>query len=106
MTMLTRGRFVLAVGLALLYLSGAPSVRAQAVAAIPRDPSEMSVPPIGTPSSSLNNPADLGAAASASATGIMAVSPTPQRETGIDWRHLAEGSLAFLAVEHAFRYAT
>ena len=106
MTMLTRGRFVLAVGLALLYSSTAVYVRAQAVAAIPRDPSEMSVRPIGTPSISLNNPADLGAAASASATGIMAVSPTPKRETGIDWRHLAEGSLAFLAVEHVFRYAT
>src|ERR1019366_6002698 len=105
MTMLTRGRAVLAVCLALLC-SGAVYVHAQAVAAIPRDPSEVSLPPIGRSSSSLKNSVDLGAAASASGTAITAVSPTPKREAGIDWLHLAEGSLAFLTVEHAFRYTT
>jgi len=103
--MLIRGRAVLAICLALLC-SGAVYVHAQAIAGIPRDPSEVSLPPIGRSSSSLNNSVDSGAAASSSATGIMAVSPTPKRETGIDWRHLAEGSLAFLTLEHAFRYAT
>ena len=36
----------------------------------------------------------------------MAVSPAAKHETEIDWWHLAEGSLAFLTVEHTFRYAT
>jgi hypothetical protein len=106
MTMLTRGRFVLAIGLALLYPSSAVYVRAQAIAAIPRDSSEVSLPPVGWSSSSLHAPFDLAGSAAASGAAIMAVSPTPKRETGIDWLHLAEGSLAFLAVEHTFRYAT
>src|ERR1035438_1639191 len=104
MTMLTRGRFVLAVCLA-LYFSSAACVRAQAVLAIPRDPSEVSLPAERS-SSSLNVPADSGSAATASATGIVAVPASPKRETGIDWLHLAEGSFAFLTVEHVFRYAT
>jgi hypothetical protein len=105
MTMLTRVRAVLAVCLALLC-SSAVYVHAQAIAAIPRDPSELSVPPIGGSSTSRDNSVDSGADAPASGTAITAVSPTPKREAGIDWLHLAEGSLAFLAIEHAFRYAT
>src|ERR1035438_9736327 len=105
MTMLTRGRFVLAVCLALLYFSSAAYVRAQAVLAIPRDPSEVSLPAERL-SSSLNNSVDSGGVATASATGIVAVPASPKRETGIDWLHLAEGSFAFLTVEHVFRYAT
>jgi hypothetical protein len=104
MTMLTRGRFVLAVCLA-LYSSSAVYVRAQAVLAIPRDPSEVSLPAERS-SSSLDNSVDSGGAATASATGIVAVPASPKRETGIDWLHLAEGSFAFLTVEHVFRYAT
>ena len=103
--MLTRVRTVLAVCLALLC-SSAVYVHAQAIAAIPRDPSELSVPPIGGSSTSRDNSVDSGADAPASGTAITAVSPTPKREAGIDWLHLAEGSLAFLAIEHAFRYAT
>ena len=103
--MLTRVRAVLAVCLALLC-SSAVYVHAQAIAAIPRDPSELSVPPIGGSSTSRDNSVDSGADAPASGTAITAVSPTPKREAGIDWLHLAEGSLAFLAIEHAFRYAT
>ena len=106
MTMLARVRAVLAVCLGLLYSGSAICVHAQAIAAIPRDPSELSLPPIGGSSSSWDNSVDSGAAASASGTAITAVSPTPKREAGIDWLHLAEGSLAFLTVEHAFRYAT
>jgi hypothetical protein len=106
MTMLARVRAVLAVCLGLLYSGSAICVHAQAIAAIPRDPSELSLPPIGGSSSSRDNSVDSGAAASASGTAITAVSPTPKREAGIDWLHLAEGSLAFLTVEHAFRYAT
>src|ERR1017187_245525 len=105
MTMLTRVRAVLAVCLALLC-SSAVYFHAQAIAAIPRDPSELSVPPIGGSSTSRDNSVDSGADAPASGTAITAVSPTPKREAGIDWLHLAEGSLAFLTVEHAFRYAT
>ena len=103
--MLTRVRAVLAVCLALLC-SSAVYVHAHAIAAIPRDPSELSVPPIGGSSTSRDNSVDSGADAPASGTAITAVSPTPKREAGIDWLHLAEGSLAFLAIEHAFRYAT
>src|ERR1017187_10061359 len=66
----------------------------------------LSVPPIGGSSTSRDNSVDSGADAAASGTAITAVSPTPKREAGIDWLHLAEGSLAFLAIEHAFRYAT
>ncbi|HEY5174596.1 MAG TPA: hypothetical protein VII95_03410 [Terriglobales bacterium] len=106
MTMLTRGRVVLAVCLALLYSSSAVYVRAQAIAAIPHDRFEVSLPPIGRSSSSLDVPVDSGGAAAASGTAIMAVSPKPKRETGIDWLHLAKGSLAFLTVEQSFRYAT
>ena len=140
MTMLTRGRVVLAVCVALLYSSSAAFVRAQVVAAISRDPSEVSLPPArssGSPdasvdssgassapatgvirdpselslpparsSSSLDVPVDSGAGVAASGTGIIAVPPTPKRETGIDWWHLAEGTLSFLTVEHVFRYAT
>ena len=140
MTMLTRGRVVLVVCVALLYSSSAAFVRAQVVAAIRRDPSEAALPP--TPSSSsldvpadasgasaapatgvirdpselslpsapssssLDRAVDSGGGASSSGAGIIAVSPTPKRETGIDWWHLTEGSLAFLTVEHVFRYAT
>jgi hypothetical protein len=106
MTMLTNGRAVLAACLGLLYSGSAICVHAQAIAAIPRDPSELSRSPIGGSFTSRDNSVDSGAAASASGTAITAVSPTPRREAGIDWLHLAEGSLAFLTVEHAFRYAT
>ena len=107
MTILTRGRFVVAVCLVLLYSSSVVSVRAQAVAAIPRDPSETSLP-VARPSSSLDThaPVDSGGTAAVSGTGVVAVSPVLKSETGIDWWHLAEGSFAFLAVEHAFRCAT
>lgn len=141
MTMLTRGRVILAVCLALLYFSSAVYVRAQAIAAIPRDRSEASLPPVGRssispdvpvdsgapaaasatgnisnpsepslpptrPSSSLDAPVDSGGSAATSGTGIMAVASTSKQETGVDWLHLAEDSLAFLAVSHGFRYAT
>ena len=106
MRILTRGRIVFAVCLALVCSSSVVHVRAQAVAAIPRDPSEVSLPPIDRPSRSLNNSVDSGGAAAASGTATIAVPATPKPETGVDWLHLAEGSLAFLTVEHAFRYAT
>src|ERR1019366_1759069 len=106
MTMLNRGRVVAAICLGLLCSSSAVYVRAQAIAAIPPDPSEVSPPSVRRSSSSLHVPLDPAGSAAASGTGIMAVSPKPKRETGIDWLHLAEGSLAFLTVEHAFRYAT
>ncbi|MGB7554178.1 MAG: hypothetical protein WBM04_07380 [Candidatus Korobacteraceae bacterium] len=141
MTMLTSGRVVLAVCLALLYSGSISYVSAQAVAANTRDtseislsvkpsssspavpvdlgetpaasvtgglrvPSEMSLPPVGRTSSSLDVRTDSAGTAAASGIGIMAVSPTAKRETGIDWWYLAEGSLAFLTVEHTFRYAT
>jgi hypothetical protein len=106
MTMLNRGRVVAAICLGLSCSSSAVYVRAQAIAAIPPDPSEVSPPSVGRSSSSLHVPLDPAGSAAASGTGIVAVSPKPKRETGIDWLHLAEGSLAFLTVEHAFRYAT
>ncbi len=140
MTMLTRGRVVVAVCLALLYSSSAAFVRAQVVAAISRDPSEVSLPLRGHPvprmlrliraepplrpqrasSATLpscrcrrrghqvlwTSPWIRQAGVAASGTGIIAVPPTAKRETGIDWWHLAEGSLSFLTVEHVFRYAT
>ena len=141
MTMLTRGRVVLAVCLALLYSgsaasgsragdinqSGDPSevslplgqstssLNIPLILAEPPpdpqrsvidDPSELSLPPVGRSSSSLDRSVDSGAAAPASGTGHHRGADDFQAETGIDWWHLAGGSLAFLTVEHTFRYAT
>lgn len=105
MTMFTRWRVALAVCLALLY-SGAVHVHAQAIAAIPRDPSELSLPPIGRSSSSLNIPIDSGGTAAASGAGMVAVATPVKPERGIAWSHLLESSLMFLSVEHMFRYTT
>lgn len=105
MTMLKRARVVAAICLGLLYSSSAVDVRAQAIAAIPRDPSEVSVP-IGRSSSSLHSTANSAGAAATAATGFIAVTPAPKHETGVDWLHLAEDSLVFLAVSHTFRYAS
>ena len=41
-----------------------------------------------------------------SSSNFLVVSPAPQQPHGIDWGHLAMGSLAFLTVEHGFRIAT
>lgn len=105
MTMLTRGRIVLAVGLALLYCSSAIPVRAQALVEIPRDPSEASLPAARS-SSSLDALTDSGESATSSGAGIVAVPPPANQEHGIAWSHLFASSLSFLAVEHTFRYAT
>jgi hypothetical protein len=102
MRMSTRGRVLLAIGLALLYSSNV-YVRAQDVAALPRGPSEMPLPAAGSPAS-LDDSADSDGPAS-SATGVIAV-PPPQQEHGVAWGHLFKSSLAFLAIEHTFRYST
>src|ERR1017187_4047600 len=101
----TRGRVVLAVCLALFY-SSAIYVHAQAIAEIPRDPSEVSEPSTARPSSSLDAGVESGGAAAASGAGIIAVAPPSQSERGIAWSHVFESSLMFLTIEHVFRYTT
>ncbi len=56
---------------------------------------------------SVNNPTNYSSSrAPMASSGMVAVSPTPKRETGVDWVHLARGSFTFLAVENGFRCAT
>src|SRR5450755_4154860 len=106
MSTLTSGRIVLAACLALLCSSGAPFIRAQTIAAIPHDPSELSSSTTRAPSF-LDIPVDSIGKTAASGSGIVAVATPPHtRETGVDWLHLMEGSLSFLAVEHVFRYSS
>jgi hypothetical protein len=137
MTILTRGRVVAAVCLALLCFNSAVYIRAQTQAdytdtsapkaelasssldspddaptadsvsrtGVVREPSEVSTP-VARPSSSLDLPVDSTGAAAVSGSGIVAVSPASQQEHGIAWGGVFKSSLAFLAVEHTFRYAT
>ncbi len=105
MTMLTRGRVILGVCLAWLC-SSAVCAYAQAIAAVPRDPSELSLPPIGRSSSSRDIAIDSSGTAAASGVGMIAVATPAKPERGIAWSHLLESSLTFLSVEHMFRYST
>src|ERR1039457_868268 len=106
MTMLNRGRVVAAICLGLLCSSSAVYVHAQAIAEIPRDPSEVSEPSTARPSSSLDAGVESGGAAAASGAGIIAVAQPSQSERGIAWSHVFESSLMFLTIEHVFRYTT
>ena len=90
-----RRRALLAVIVALGCFSGALPARTQDTIEAPGGGSE-SISHPGAPGSDAGNTA---------AGGFVMVTP-PQREHGIDWGHLFEGSLAFLAVEHGFRIAT
>src|ERR1700690_829322 len=105
MTMLTRGRAVLALCLGLLCSGSARCVDAQAIAELPRDPSEVSSP-IGQSSSSRDVAGDSGGTPAAAGAGMMAVATPSKPERGIAWAHLFESSLMFLSVDHVFRYTT
>ncbi len=41
-----------------------------------------------------------------SSSSFVAVVPTAKRETGVDWLHLAQSSITFLAIQNGFRCAT
>ena len=98
----TRGRVILTACLALLCCCSAVCVRAQ-VLGTPGEPAELASASTGLLSTSPDNA--VGSSTSSGA-GIVAVANTPKRETGIDWSHLAQGTLTFLTVQNAFRCAT
>ncbi len=95
MTMLTQGRVVLA-GLALFFCCFGSVTQASAQSFVETHES------VSAPSSIPST----GASASSSSSGGIAVAPAPQKDHGINWAGVFEGSLAFLTVEHVFRITT
>ena len=95
MVTFNRGRVVLALILALLSFTIAPSSRAQGTVEAGGGGSEPSSYP-GIPMS------DSGK----SSSGGIAIATPPTKEHGVDWAGVFKGTFAFLAVEHAFRIAT
>ena len=96
--MLNRGRTVFFVLLAVLFCSSGLA-RAQSLVETRGGGAEPSLYPRPT-SSATSSSSDN------SASGGIAIATPPKKETGFDWLHLAQGSFAFLAVEHGFRCAT
>jgi hypothetical protein len=119
------GRKALSFFVAMLYLCGASafacaqdtgssgSALASSSSRVPFSPSSSRTMPTiidpGTSSGSIPGSSSLDPGTDAGGSvppPVLAVSPTPTRETGVDWRGVIGDSLAFLAVSHTFRYAT
>jgi hypothetical protein len=95
---------LLAIGLTLIVCGIAVAASAQ-LATAPGG-GEVISPESSSSRSDINADKPLPDSESSGSSAALAVSTEPKPATGIDWFHLVGSSLAFLTVEHSYRYAT